>query len=63
MQRRRRQPVAADGLLADVASVGGDGGLIAIDAAGHAAMRFNTPAMFRAEAKSDGRRIIAIRRE
>lgn len=53
---------AADRVLADVASLGGDGGLIAIDAAGHTAMRFNTRAMFRAEAKSDGRRTIAIRR-
>jgi beta-aspartyl-peptidase (threonine type) len=38
---------AADKTLAEVAAIGGDGGLIVLDAKGNYAMRFNTRGMFR----------------
>ena len=38
---------AADNTLAEVASIGGDGGLIVVDAKGNYAMRFNTSGMYR----------------
>lgn len=43
-----------------VLEIGGDGGLIAIDANGHIAMSFNTEGMYRASKSSDGEEIIAI---
>jgi L-asparaginase / beta-aspartyl-peptidase len=42
--------------------IGGDGGLIALDAAGHIALVFNTDGMYRACRTSDGRDEIAIYR-
>lgn len=45
---------AADNTLADVASIGGDGGLIVVDARGNYAMRFNTSGMYRGTIGSDG---------
>jgi beta-aspartyl-peptidase (threonine type) len=45
---------AADNTLADVAAIGGDGGLIVLDAKGNYAMRFNTRGMFRGTIGSDG---------
>jgi beta-aspartyl-peptidase (threonine type) len=41
-------------------SLGGDGGLIAVDAHGHIVMQFSTEGMFRGARDSDGRREIAI---
>lgn len=45
---------AADNALREVAAIGGDGGLIVLDAKGHHAMRFNTRGMFRGTIGSDG---------
>lgn len=47
--RLRGVPIAeaADNALAEIAALGGDGGLIVLDAQGNHAMRFNTSAMFR----------------
>lgn len=43
-----------------VPALGGDGGAIALDAAGNIAMPFNTPGMYRAWARPDGSRGTAI---
>jgi beta-aspartyl-peptidase (threonine type) len=45
---------AVDNTLAEVAAIGGDGGLIVLDAKGNYAMRFNTKGMFRGTIGSDG---------
>ena len=45
---------AADNTLAEVAAIGGDGGLIVLDAKGNYAMRFNTRGMFRGTIGKDG---------
>jgi beta-aspartyl-peptidase (threonine type) len=45
---------AADNTLAEIAALGGDGGLIVLDAKGNYAMRFNTRGMFRGTIGSDG---------
>lgn len=45
---------AADRTLAEVAALGGDGGLIVLDAQGCYAMRFNTSGMFRGSIGDDG---------
>jgi beta-aspartyl-peptidase (threonine type) len=45
---------AADNTLAEIAAIGGDGGLIVLDAKGNYAMRFNTKGMFRGTIGSDG---------
>ena len=54
--RLLRMPIteAADNALAEVAAIGGDGGLIVLDAKGNYAMRFNTRGMFRGTIGSDG---------
>jgi beta-aspartyl-peptidase (threonine type) len=39
---------------------GGEGGVIAVDPAGHTAMDFNSAGMFRAERDSSGRRVIGM---
>ena len=41
-------------------SIGGDGGLIAIDNKGNIVMDFNTPGMYRASINKDGEKNIAI---
>lgn len=46
--------VAAGNTLADIAAIGGDGGLIAVDATGNYAMRFNTAGMYRGTIGNDG---------
>jgi len=46
-----------------IRSLGGSGGVIAIDAHGHAVMEFSTEAMFRGVRDSSGRREVAIYRE
>jgi beta-aspartyl-peptidase (threonine type) len=38
---------AASATIADIGSIGGDGGLIAIDGAGHVAFAMNTSGMYR----------------
>ncbi len=45
---------AADAVLADVAALGGDGGLVAVDAAGVVAMPFNSRGMYRGMVGVDG---------
>ncbi len=45
---------AADNTLAEIAAIGGDGGLVVLDAKGDYAMRFNTRGMFRGTIGSDG---------
>lgn len=48
---------ALDAVLADIASLGGKGGLIAVASNGEAAWGFTTPAMYRAMADSTGRTV------
>jgi L-asparaginase / beta-aspartyl-peptidase len=52
--------VAARSALRNVASLGGDGGLVAIDRRGNVAMPFNSEGMFRACIDRRGRRRLAI---
>jgi beta-aspartyl-peptidase (threonine type) len=47
-------------VLKRLMEIGGDGGLIGLDAAGHIAMVFNTEGMYRACITSEGRDEIAI---
>lgn len=47
-------------ILKRLMEIGGDGGLIALDAAGHIAMVFNTEGMYRACITSDGRDEVGI---
>jgi beta-aspartyl-peptidase (threonine type) len=52
---------AADSLIHDVLpAAGGDGGVIAMDAAGNIAMPHNTPGMYRASVDTAGRVTVAI---
>jgi L-asparaginase/beta-aspartyl-peptidase (threonine type) len=53
---RQSLHAAAAGALADMAALGGDGGLIAVDADGDVATPFVSEGMKRGIAKSDGRR-------
>ena len=48
---------ALDGVLADIAELGGTGGLIAVGPTGAAAWGFTTPAMYRGIADSSGSRV------
>lgn len=50
----------ADGVMADVADLGGDGGVILVTPEGHAIFSFNTTGMYRGRATSDGVREVAI---
>jgi beta-aspartyl-peptidase (threonine type) len=50
---------AIDQVLADIAALGGKGGLIAVSPDGDAAWGFTTPAMFRGKADARGR-VVAI---
>ena len=54
--RLQQIPVAeaADRTLAEIAALGGDGGLIVLDAAGNFAARFNTSGMYRGAIGDDG---------
>ena len=45
---------AIDGVLSDIASLGGKGGLIAVAPSGDAAWGFTTPAMYRGKADETG---------
>ena len=51
---------AARGSLVRVGELGGTGGLIAIDRAGHVALPFNTAGMYRAHRIGEGEAVIAI---
>jgi L-asparaginase/beta-aspartyl-peptidase (threonine type) len=51
---------AAAGAMADVASLGGGGGLIALDAEGNIALPFNTEGMARAALRPDGRIAVEV---
>lgn len=51
---------AAKRVISDVASLGGSGGLIAVDRSGAVAMPFNTEGMFRGVVRSDGSQCIAV---
>jgi beta-aspartyl-peptidase (threonine type) len=57
--RRAREPLshALDAVLADVAALGGKGGLIAVAPNGEAAWGFTTPAMYRGTADASGRTV------
>jgi beta-aspartyl-peptidase (threonine type) len=48
---------ALDGVLAEVQSLGGNGGLIAVAPSGEAAWGFTTPGMYRGMAGPEGRRV------
>jgi len=55
VQLAGRSPAqAADETLAEVAAIGGDGGLIVLDAKGDYAMRFNSRGMYRGTVGPDG---------
>jgi beta-aspartyl-peptidase (threonine type) len=60
--RYLKQPLAraAAAALRNVARVGGDGGLVAVDRKGNVAMPFNSEGMYRAAAGRDGRAQVAI---
>ena len=52
---------ASDAVIMEaIPRAGGDGGIIALDAAGNIAMPFNTGGMYRAAIRTDGRRTVAI---
>ena len=51
---------AADDVMADVASLGGDGGVILVTPEGHAIFSFNTTGMYRGRATSAGVKEVAI---
>jgi isoaspartyl peptidase/L-asparaginase-like protein (Ntn-hydrolase superfamily) len=53
-------PAAARAALANVARLGGDGGLVAVDRKGNVAMPFNSEGMYRAAVDRHGKRTIAI---
>ncbi|MEQ1741795.1 MAG: isoaspartyl peptidase/L-asparaginase [Candidatus Nitrotoga sp.] len=54
--RLQRIPIAeaADNALAEIAAMGGDGGLIVLDTSGNYAIRFNTSGMYRGTIGNDG---------
>lgn len=60
--RYLRQPLAraAAAALRNVARLGGDGGLVALDRRGNIAMPFNSEGMYRAAVSGDGRPRVAI---
>jgi L-asparaginase / beta-aspartyl-peptidase len=51
---------ALDAVLADVRSLGGTGGLIAVAPSGEAAWGFTTPGMYRGLVRADGSRQVAV---
>ena len=53
--------VAADVVVHEtLVKAGGDGGIIAVDAAGNVALTFNTPGMYRASINASGDKVIGI---
>jgi beta-aspartyl-peptidase (threonine type) len=55
--------VAADAVVAELAAAGGDGGLVAVDAAGNVALPFNSAGMYRGRIGADGVAWTGIHRE
>jgi beta-aspartyl-peptidase (threonine type) len=51
---------AAEAAMAELAQLGGGGGLIALDSAGNCVLPFNTPRMYRGWLRADGTREIAL---
>ena len=49
-----------DAVIADVGSLGGDGGVIVVTRDGHPLFSMNTSGMYRGRATSDGLREVAI---
>lgn len=47
-------------VIEEIGKMGGDGGMIALDKSGHAAMEFNTPGMYRGTVDKDGKISIYI---
>lgn len=58
-QTRQAQRVA-DAVMAEVAELGGDGGVILVTPEGHAIFSFNTTGMYRGRANSEGLNEVAI---
>lgn len=56
------QDAARELIQETIPALGGNGGIIAIDAAGHMVLEFNTEGMFRGARDSAGQRIVAVRR-
>jgi beta-aspartyl-peptidase (threonine type) len=56
------QDAARELIHETIPALGGNGGIIAIDAAGHMVLEFNTEGMFRGARDSAGKRIVAIAR-
>ncbi len=54
------QDAASEVIYQRVLSIGGDGGLIAVDSKGAVAMPFNTEGMYRGSQTSEGERVVAI---
>ncbi len=54
------QQAAEEVIMKRVLKIGGDGGLIAVDAKGNVAMPFNTEGMYRATKSSNGDEVVAI---
>jgi beta-aspartyl-peptidase (threonine type) len=58
--RREKLSSASAAALAQIAKLGGDGGLIAVDRRGNIVMPFNSEGMYRGAIDARGRRTIAI---
>jgi len=58
--RRAALAAAARAALANVARLGGDGGLVAVDRRGNIAMPFNSEGMYRASIDRRGKRFVGI---
>ena len=58
--RRATLAAAARAALANVARLGGDGGLVAVDRRGNVAMPFNSEGMYRASIDRRGKRFVGI---
>jgi len=59
-ERLAMNQIAADAVIAEVAELGGDGGVILVTQEGHALYSFNTSGMYRGRATSDGVNEVAI---
>jgi len=57
------QQAAEEVIMKRVLKIGGDGGLIAVDAKGNVAMPFNTEGMYRASKSSNGVEVVGIYKE
>lgn len=57
---REDTQAAADAVIADVGSLGGDGGVIVLDAKGRVAFAMNAPGMYRASVSEGGAPVVKI---